>query len=195
MANDTLLTRIARVDPVHAETMRANPTEFVVKALPFYRRFRLVRAAVSLRHKPVEFRYLDDGMQVFVLGGQAEHIYQVNKLEGLSLTPAEVPSYARFFLENGGEGKIRVVEGVEDLWRLGEPRADSEAQRMMSEVRSKIHPVSVERISDGLFAAKATVFLSGHLGEIRIEVAQDGGVTIGQPSILVPDLPLPAVGR
>ena len=61
MTDHALISRIARVDPEHAEAMRANPTTFEATELPFWRQFRLVRAVVSLVAHPMQLRYADNG--------------------------------------------------------------------------------------------------------------------------------------
>ena len=85
MADKEVIDRIARVDPVTADTMRSHPTTLSWQALPFYRNFRILRAAVSLPHRALEFHFADDGTRIIVLRSDPKNIHDVNAGESLHL--------------------------------------------------------------------------------------------------------------
>ncbi len=195
MSTRQILSRIAQVDPVHAATMEANPTTFSTERPPFYRRHAILSAQVRLRHKPLEFRYADDGKQLLVLGGTPQHIYQVNLKEGLRLEAESVPAYIRFFFANTGGRKMTLIERAEEVPWIREPTPDRASAKARESAIAQIEPVKVTRLSDGNFAVSATGLWESSFVRLNLRLTPDGNVEIQGQQILAPDLPVAAPGR
>jgi hypothetical protein len=126
MEDDRAMTaRLAVVDPVHAEMMGRYATTFSVDALPFYQRFRLLRAHVALPYQDLVFPYADSGAEIVPLTGEPADVYRVNEAEGLRLTEAQLVPYLRFFLKHTAGGSMphrQAVEEADELeWRRARP--------------------------------------------------------------------------
>jgi len=193
MAAASLIERIAGVDPAHAETIRSNPTTFAVEELPFYPRFRLVRAEVRLRSRPLLLRYADDGKAIVPLTGKPEEIYGLNRAEGLKLALPWVASYARFFLSCTGGPKFTLRESAEGIRWL--PAADSDpvqAERKR-QVLEKLSPLTAFAVDTGGFAVTAVAQRDRSLVELVLRFTEDGEATSQQETMVVPVMPVPYV--
>src|SRR5579872_2816896 len=100
MANEELIERIAAVNPGWVELIRAYTIRVERRPIPFYQRFQLLTVTVNVEGREMEFRYADDGTQLCVLRATPDHIYTVNRLEGLRLDAGQIPDYLRFFFDN-----------------------------------------------------------------------------------------------
>jgi hypothetical protein len=196
MADEAALReRIRTVDPVHADTMGRRPTAFSVEPLPFYRRFALLRAAVDLPHRELEFRYADDGRQLVPLTGKPADVYRVNGLEGLALTPEQVPSYLRFFLAVAGEdeaGPRDLAEWPGDLPWL--PGTEDDASLMTARVgaSARLRALTVSAQAHG-YRAVVTVAQGRRLLELVLDVDAQGGVDVESSRVVFEDLPVAAI--
>lgn len=190
IAKTETLLRIAQVDPVHADTMSRQPTTFTTQPLSFYGRFHLLTADVMLPHRPIQFRYVDDGKEVVVLGGTDEDIYKVNAKEALSLQASQVPEYVRFFINNtGGTGRI-VVEKPSDVpWR-GDVDTTPELATKKAEASARLKPVRVTPGAEG-FQAVALVLEDDVLQELTLAVGKDGHVDTLKSQVVLSSLPVP----
>jgi hypothetical protein len=191
------LARITAVDPVHAETMGQQPTTLEVEALPFYKRFRLLTANVALPHRPLRFRYADDGSRAVYLNGSPEAVYQVNAAEALALAADQVAPYLRFFLDvAGGEGR-QLVESAEDPAWLPASESDAALKARRAAATGQIRALQVAPDGAG-FRVTATVlqgdphFTRADLVELPLTVGADGRVTLGTARVLQADVPVAA---
>lgn len=190
IAKTETLLRIAQVDPVHADTMSRQPTTFSVQPLSFYRRFKLLTADVMLPHRPIQFRYVDDGTQVVVLTGREQDLYAVNARESLSLEASQVPEYVRFFIANTGGTGRRVVETASDVpWR-GDVDTSPELATKKAEATSRLKPLRVTPAAEG-FQAVALVLEDDTLHELTLDVRKDGHVETPRSQVVLSSLPVP----
>jgi hypothetical protein len=190
MSNEEMIERIAVVNPVWAETMRANQTEFTWQPIPFYRNFQLLLATVSLTRRLVEFHYADDGSQICVLRGTPEYIYAVNQLESLQLDAGQVPAYVRFFFDNLTGPRIAVVERPEDVRWFEPPESDPDVKAQKEQASSVIHPMRVTPVGGDGYSVVATAVAGTRLKEVDLVVQRDGHVDVNRESVLVEDLPV-----
>lgn len=192
MSSDAaLLERIRAADPVHADTMSRQPTTLTAEPLPFYRRFKLVRAAVSLPHRPLEFRYADDGAQAVPLTGKPEDVYRVNEAEGLALPEAQVADYVRFFVAHTrGDEERAVAERPADLDWLSATETDADLKAARARASALLKPLAVSSAGAG-YRVTATVVEGKKLSELVLGVDTQGRVEVQSSKVLVPDLPVP----
>jgi hypothetical protein len=194
MTNTEMIKRIALVDEVHAETMMENPTDFKVESLPFYKKFKLLRVTVDLPHRPLQFRYADDGSRLIILDATPEHIYEINKLEDFELDRAHLVSYLRFFLANSGGDPMQIVETGREVNWLQLSSEDSERKALEDKGISLIHAARMTPLPDNAgFFANATGIRGRKLVEISVTVRTKGHVEIMGERVLVPDLPVAQV--
>jgi hypothetical protein len=187
-----LLERIRAADPVHADTMSRQPTTFTAVPLPFYRRFKLVRAAVSLPHRPLEFRYADDGARTVPLAGTPEDVYRVNEAEGLALAEAQVADYVRFFLAHTRCDEEReVAERPADLHWLPGTETDADLKTARARASALLKPLAVSSAGAG-YRVTATVAEGNKLSELVIDVDAQGRVEVQSAKVLAADLPVAA---
>jgi len=191
------LARITAVDPVHAETMGRQPTTLEVQPLPFYKRFRLLTANVSLPHKPLQFHYADDGTQAVYLSGAPEEVYKVNTAEGLALTADQVAPYLRFFFSMAGGPGRELVESPSDPPWLPASESDPPLKAKRAAASGKISPLQV--VPDGRgFRVTGTAlqgdphFTRADLVRLQLKVSPDGRVTIDTPTVLEENVPIAA---
>jgi hypothetical protein len=191
------LARITAVDPVHAETMGRQPTTLEVQPLPFYKRFRLLTADVELPHKPLRFRYADDGTQAVYLSGAPEEVYKVNHAEGLALTADQVVPYVRFFLSVAGGPGRQLVERPSDVDWLPASENDPPLKAKRAAASGKIGPLQASPHGDGFRVTGTAVqgdpyFTHADLVRLQLKVSPDGRVTVDTPTVLEPALPVAA---
>jgi len=192
-ADAQTLQRIARVDPVHADTMSRQPTTFTSQALSFYKRFKLLKAEVRLPHRALQFRYADDGNQVInLMAADAQTIYRINQDEGLALDAAQVPEYVKFFISNTEGGKHKVVESAADVVWLPAAASDAALSAKKAEASAKLHPVRVTQGAEG-FETVATVLSGNQLTETTLLVRKSGRVQQVKQEVVASELPVPAV--
>ena len=192
MTDHALISRIARVDPEHAEAMRANPTTFETADLPFWRQFRLVTAVVNLVAHPMQLRYADNGKMLIPLL-TPDHVYAVNEAEKLQLTLPVVASYARMFLTCTGGPKLAVRETAEGIRWLPATETDPKLQERKELALSRIAPVASFVVDSGGFAACAIVQRDRSLVEIELRLSDDGKVTRQAETVILPAMPVPYV--
>lgn len=176
-----LIERIANIDPVHADTMREQPTEFTRQPLPFYTKHTLLQVIVELPHRPMALDYLDDGEELVQLAGAPADVYRVNSAERLQLTAEHVADYVKFFVRHA-EQKSRVVEAPQDLTLIG-PEAGHAV------VHAALKPVHVERTDAG-FRAVAVVLVGRSLKERTVFVDAKGSVREQAVKVLLDDVPV-----
>jgi hypothetical protein len=192
MEHAALLDRIRTVDPVHAETMGRQPTRFAVQSLPFYRRFTMVRAAISLPHCAVELRYADDGASLVPLSGAPAAVYRVNDAEPLNLAEGQVADYLRFFLASttGRDGGERcLVETPADMPWLRRTSSDPALQAVRLEAAAWILPLVIAAVAGG-YRAMAVVLEERRLVELELAVDRRGRVTEQATRVLADNLPV-----
>jgi len=195
MAKADLIKRIAAVDPVHAETMSENPTEFQLNPLPFYRRFQLLRATVDLPHKPIQVRYVDDGSRIIILQATPDRIYEINRVEDLRLEHGQISSYLHFFFENSSGDPIHMVESEGDVNWLDASSQDPERKALREKAITLIHPAKITPLLGNQdYLVNATAIRGRNLTEISARVRQNGHVDILGERVLVPNAPVPEVG-
>jgi hypothetical protein len=192
MTDQALISRIARVDPQHAEAMRANPTTFEAEELPFWREFRLVTAVVNLPTRPVQLRYADNGKTVIPLSAP-DHVYAVNEAEKLRLTLPLVTAYARMFLTCTGGHTLAVREAGEGIRWLPAAETDPKLKEQKKLALSRIAPVASFVVDSGGFAACAIVQRDRALVEIELRMSEDGKVTRQAETVVVPTMPVPYI--
>jgi hypothetical protein len=190
IAKTETLLRIAQVDPVHADTMSRQPTTFSTQPLSFYGHFKLLTADVMLPHRPIQFRYMDDGRQVVVLTGREQDIYNVNAREKLSLDASQVPEYVRIFIANTGGTGRRVVESAADVpWR-GDVDTTPALATKKAEASSRLQPLRVTPAAEG-FQVVALVLEDDTLHELTLAVRKDGHVDTTRSQVELSSLPVP----
>ncbi len=193
MNKTDLIKRIALVDEAHAETMAEKPTNFKVESLPFYQKFKLLRATVNLPHRPIQFRYADDGSRIVVLDAGPDRIYEVNKLENLRLKDFDVLPYLRFFLENSGGKPVRIVEAEKEVNWLDGSSHEPEAQSLKARCASLIHPAKVAPSKEHGFFVNATGIRGRNLLEFSARVRPSGQVEPLGERVLAENLPIAEV--
>ena len=185
------LDRIAAADPVHADTMRRQPTTFTTEPLPFYKSFKLVKASIRLPHRPLEFRYADNGAEAVHLSGSAEDIYRVNGMEHLQLSESTVPDYVRFFFANVESDGRRLVQQPGDVVWLPATESEAGAKAARASASAKIHPLQVSKAGAG-YKVSAVALEGRRLVELALSVTADGRVTIDSSKTLADELPVAA---
>jgi hypothetical protein len=188
-----LLARIQAVDPVHADTMSRRPTTFTVEPLSFYRTFKLVKAAVALPQRELEFRYADDGRLLIHLTGKEEAVYRVNDADGMALTEDHVAPYVRFFLSNftnDSGTSWEVAENPGELVWLPATETDPALRAVRAEASARIRPLAPSGVP-GRYRVVGTAVEGRHLVELDLSVDGRGRVTpLDTSKILFEDLPL-----
>jgi hypothetical protein len=194
MTNTDLIKRIARVDEVHASTMAENPTEFKAESLPFYKNFKLLRVTVDLPHRPLQFRYADNGSRLILLDDKPENIYEINKMEDLHLKEPNVVPYLRFFFENSGGDHFRIIEGENEINWLDDSGHKQQSKGLREQVNSLIHPAKIAALpSDQGYFVNITGLRGQNLTEISTKVRHDGHVESLGERVLAPNVPVPQV--
>lgn len=185
----TMLTRLAKATPFHAEMATRHPTEVTIESLAFYRRFDWVRILIFLPHRPLVLSYADDGAQMLFLGGTADDVYRVNRAEALQLTEGMVAPYVRFFLA-ATRGKSRTLaEQPSDVPWLPATECDEALKAARASASARLHPLQVSTESDR-YRVSATVVQEMRLIELSLNAARDGGVVVAGTTILMEDLPV-----
>jgi len=188
------LPRIATVDPVHAETMKSWPTTFAYEALPFYKRFRLLRATVALPSRPLVLEYVDDGALVVPLGGGAKDIDKVNGLEALALEATQIGPYLRFFLAHSDpDAPARVVERPEDVPWLPSTRTEGAPRAARAAAESRLRALEVRPDPRGDFTTSATVLSGSTLRQDVYRVERKGAVRLVSSQTLLENIPVATV--
>jgi hypothetical protein len=184
-----MLERIKIVDPVHAETMSRQPTTFTTQPLPFYKNFKLVKASIRLPHRPLEFRYADNGSKAFYLSGAVEEVYRVNDEEALGLTEGQVVPYVRFFFASTDGEKRRLVERPADVAWLPATEEDEALKAARADASQKIRPVTVSKVTNG-YRVLATALQGNRLLELSLVVSSNGRVRFESTKALADNLPV-----
>jgi hypothetical protein len=191
-SDTTLPERIRAADPVHADTMSRRPTALTAEPIPFYRRFKLVRAVVSLPHRPLEFRYSDDGVQAVPLTGNPQDVYRVNEAEGLALAEAQVADYVRFFVvHTRGDEEREVAERPADLHWLPGTETDADLKAARARASALLKPLAVASAGAG-YRVTATVVEGNTLSEVVMGVDARGRVEVQSSKVLAASLPVAA---
>jgi hypothetical protein len=180
------------VDPVHAETMSQEPTTFTVEPIPFYRKFKLVKAEVDLPHHPLELAYADSGSELIQLSGKADAVYRVNDADGLELAEGQVAPYVRFFLANttNAHGDEReLVERPADLDWEPDTEKDPAAKAARAAASALVRPLAVSAVPGG-YRVEATVVEGVRLIELVLRIDGKGRVAVEGPKVLFEDLPV-----
>jgi hypothetical protein len=190
MPDEALIERIAVVNPVWADAMRSNPTNFAWESVPFYRKFQLLLATVNLPYQPLECRYADDGFRICVLRAAPEHIYAVNKLEALDLNVEQVPAYVRFFFDNLSGPRVAVVERTREVLWLDRVAAEPEMKALKEQAEPLIVPVQVTPLDGESYGVAATAVRGRRLITLDLLVRRNGHVEVKNERILVEKLPV-----
>src|SRR5512133_1110455 len=139
MSNEDLIRRIEAVDPAHAESMKQNPTTFEAHAVPFYRRFKVLKAVIRLPHKPVALAFADSGSELYPLNSE-EDVQKVNGLEGLKLDANTAGPYVRMVVELTAR-KLQLAERADQVRWLPAAEKDPKLKAAKDEAAKKLHPV------------------------------------------------------
>jgi len=182
---------VKAADPVHGASITTSAS-VSYEALPWYERFRLLKVLVRLPHKPVLFRYADDGQEIVLLG-TSQAIYSVNAKEGLRLAANQVPAYLRYFAENGEMSRTEIFEAPDEPRWLAAAAADPQMAQLKGAAQLLIHPVQVVPIGEA-FRAIATAIEDCQLLNLVLEVEADGRVREVSRSVLLEDVPVPYLG-
>ncbi len=186
MADKEVIDRIARVDPVTAETMRGNPTTLSWQALPFYRKFKLLRAAVTLRHRAIEFHFADDGNHIVVLRSYPKNVEEVNAAESLHLAAGQLPAYLRFYFDNISGQRFLIVERPEDVPWLKNAESHQNKERALSLIR----PLAPATVSPNSYSVLATAVRDTRLFELDLLINANGHVEVKTERVVVEHLPV-----
>jgi len=184
--------RLGEVDPDQAALMGRNPTTFSSDALPFYQRFRLLRATVDLPHTDLVFTYADSGAEIVPLTGEPADVYRLNEAEELRLTEAQLVPYLRFFLKHTAGSAMPdrlLVEEAGELEWLSRTEDDAESKAARAAASAQVHPVRATRVGPG-YRVVATVWANLVLAELTLRVDEAGRVTEEGARILCEDLPV-----
>ena len=192
MSNEDFIRRIEAVDPAHAESMKQNPTTFETHAVPFYKRFKVLKALIRLQHKPVALAFADSGQELLPLNSE-DDVYKVNGLEGLKLDANTAGPYVRMVLELTAR-KLQLAERADQVRWLPSTETDPKQRAAKDEAAKKLHPVRAMDGGGGSYAVSFTAVRSDRaLVELEWTVAPDGRVTRGEEKVLVQTLPVPYV--
>jgi hypothetical protein len=193
MEDDRALTaRLAVADPLHAEMMGRHFTTFSVDVLPFYRRFRLLRAFIALPHTDLVFPYADGGAEIVPLTGEPADVYRLNEAEGLRLPEAQLVPYLRFFLKHTAGSTMphrQVVEEAGELEWLARTEDDPSSKAARAAASAEVRPIRATRV-DGGYRVLVTVWANLTLAELTLRVDDAGRVTEEGVRVLCEDLPV-----
>jgi hypothetical protein len=193
MDDDSALTaRLAVVDPVRARMMGRHPTTFSVDVLPFYRRFRLLRAFIALPHQDLVLSYADSGAEIVPLTGEPADVYRLNAAEGLRLTEAQLGPYLRFFLKHTAGSPLphrQAVEEAGELEWLARTEGDPSSKAAREAASAEVRPIRATRV-DGGYRVLVTVWSNLILAELTLRVDDAGRVTEEAVRVLREDLPV-----
>jgi len=187
-----LMARLAVADPVQAELMGRRFTTFSADALSFYRRFRLLRAFVSLPHTEVVFPYADSGAEIVPLTGDPADVYRVNQAEGLRLTEEQLVPYLRFFLQHTAGNSMphrQMVEDAGELEWLKRTEVEPESKAARAVASAQVRPVRATRV-DGGYRVVATVWANLILAELTLRLDDAGRITEEGTRVLHENLPV-----
>jgi len=128
--------------------------------------------------------------EVFHLDGSLGSIQKVNDKEKLSLGKKQVPEYIRFVFNHTGDGRLKVVENVNEIqWdelSLGQPGA---AERV-EDVRRSIHAIQVSKAAGKSFLVVFNGMFRDLLVECEMELARTGELTPVSKTPVCQDLPV-----
>ncbi|HLK65498.1 MAG TPA: hypothetical protein VKU19_18805 [Bryobacteraceae bacterium] len=190
MSDEELIERIAVVNPVWARLMRTNPTVFERQPVPFYHRFQLLSATVSLEDRDMEFHYADDGSRISILRATPDYVYAVNQQESLRLDAKDIPAYLRFFFDNVTEPQITIVESTDEVPWISRVGSDPALQALKEQASAKIQPMRVAVSGADRFQVAATAMTGADLKELELTVQRDGRVDVTNERVVVEDLPV-----
>jgi hypothetical protein len=188
-SNSEILERIARVDPVHTDTMRRSPTELAVQTIPFYRSYKLVEATVLLPQRPLRLYYLDNGKSALPLAS-SDDIYRANAEEELVLNEGLASAYLKFFVAHSSGGTRSVVEKPSELQWLAKAEQEPAAKELKATAAKHLHAPQVTA-APGSFHIVATVVEGQRLEEVTFEVIANGATRVKETRVLVEQLPVP----
>ncbi len=189
MPNEEVIKRIAVVSPFWAETMREHPTRFEWQPIPFYSRFQLLVATVSLEFEDREFHYADDGSRLCVLRSSPEDVYEVNELEDLHLDAGQIPAYIRFFFDNLMSPRLVIVDRSEEVPWFEPDLSDPDLRDLREQASSMIQPMRVTPDGDE-FRVTATALAGADLKAVELRAKRGGRIDLQEERVLVEDLPV-----
>ncbi len=190
MADKEVIDRIARVDPVTADTMRDSPTTLSWQALPFYRKFKLLRASVTLPHRALEFHFADDGTRIVVLRSYPKNIDEVNAAESLHLEAGQIPSYVRFYFDNISGQRFLIVERSEDVPWLKNAGGEAALKQGKDRALSLVQPLAPKEVSPNSHSVLATAVRDIRLFELDLLINADGHVQVKGERVVLENLPV-----
>lgn len=160
--------------------------------LPFYNGYSVVEVTDHDVNPPrqVSFVYKNSvgGDRVFILNGQNEIIYFLNKHVPIFLNEENIKLYIRFFFSyvRGRHGRFIIVENVDEVdWREEPAPAGRKALSKM------IVPINLKNIgADGVYHLSASIVFKDSLFESDINVDENGTVSLSNQELLVEDIPV-----
>ena len=160
--------------------------------LPFYNGYSLVEVTDHdvnpLRQISFIYKKSTGEDKIFLLDGQNEVIYYLNKAVPIFLSEEIIKLYVRFFFSyvRGRHGRFIIVENVDDVeWREEPAPAGRKALGKM------IEPMNLKNISDeGAYYLSASIVFKDSLFESDISVDESGTVTLSNQELLVEDIPV-----
>lgn len=161
--------------------------------LPFYNGYSLIEATDHDVNPPrqVSFVYhnkTEAPQRVYILNGQNEVIYHLNKAAPLFLNEDMVMLYCKFFFSyvRGRHGRFIIVENVDEInWREEPAPAGKKALGKM------IEPLTLKNITDeGAYQLKASIVFKDSLFESDITIDESGNVSLSNQELLVEDIPV-----
>lgn len=190
---DAMLQLINPIKGRHTAT--AATVDAASCALPFYPAARLMR--VDDRSWPFDtgpFWFLVAPRRVFMLDGASAPIHDVNELEPITVTEANVLDYLRFFtyFVHGEEGPFLVVDDI------GDPlieQLDLNPTMRASIADAITPPVFHGRGPDGDLEASATILYGDGLFSARFSVSRSGMIEMIDEDSIAADLRSAPIAR
>lgn len=180
---------LAEINP-HLEPVPfvADSTTIRCQPLPFYRGYQLCEltdlSAVPAARKYAIYKPGD----VNVINWTNQTIYETNEKAPITLDPANVLAYARFFFNyvRGRHGRFTIVETIDDIkWQVEPPL---QGRKVMQDM---LEPLTfIERDSNGTFILEAYMVFKDSLFKTRIQVKPDGMVSMSDEELKIEGMPV-----
>src|SRR5262249_13168348 len=126
---------------------------------------------------------------LFLLRATPEHIYELNRREGLQLDAASVPDYVRFFFDNLAEPEAVIVERADELTWAPDIGEEPDLEELKTEAESLVRPLHVTS-EGGVFRVEATGMSGAQLKEMELTIQPDGHLEVWNETILLEYVPV-----
>lgn len=182
---EDLVRRIAAVSPAHTQMVSVSAAHPRPEELPFFKKCYLWNLEAGPAGDRKELAYLDNGAQVVHLDGTIDRLYEANRRMGLALRSSHVPQYLAYFFANLSGGTLRIVNTVEDLFRVLPKHSTPQAERLVERSeRSIIRLVDQKNATLG-WQARFTATWEELLLSVEVRLDRDGTVTVKDKKLLV----------